>query len=215
MSNQTEIIVKNGTSVPVIAWLTLGATPGCVSSVGEVPFVTNQVSTLQGWFSLAARASVSYTSQPSVGFNGNVTFGTPPMNCPTADYPDGINVAEFIVNNGFQGVTAQETIDISAVSGVNALIGFQMSGGGNWSATSAYPNITSFSNHAIGSNVGRVGVYPYGCDDCTSSVHPPACAVPPVHAPNPIVPQTEPICNVQRPASTSGGSVTITFFSFT
>lgn len=214
MSAQTTIIVYNRTQGPVTAWLTLGATPGCVASVDDVTFVTTPVSTLQGWFVLKGGESVSYTSPPSVGFNGNITFGTPPMNCPTSEYPDGVNIAEFIVNNGFQGSTAQETIDISAVSGVNALIGFQMTGGGAWSASSAYPNVTSFSNNAIGSNVGQVGVFPYGCDDCTSSVSPPRCATPPVHAPNPIVPQSEPICNVQRSAGDSGGSVTITFLGY-
>ncbi|SCW78849.1 hypothetical protein [Ancylobacter rudongensis] len=214
MSAQTEIIVTNGTTAAVTAWLTLGPTPGCVSSVSDVPFVTTQVTPLQGSFVLAGGASVSYTSPDSLGFNGNITFGTPPLNCPTPDCPDGINLAEFIVNNAFQGPYAQETIDISAVGGVNALIEFQMSGGGAWSASTAYPDVTSFQNKAIGANLGQVGVFPYGCDDCTASVSPPPCATPPVNAPNPLTPQKTAICNVQRSASGSGGTVTITFLGF-
>ncbi|WAC27340.1 hypothetical protein [Ancylobacter sp. SL191] len=216
MSSQTELIVTNATTESVTVWLTLGATAGCISNVSDVGWGITAEAPLQGYFTLqpGTANSVSYISPQGVGFNGNITFGTPPLNCATPSWPEGVNIAEFILNNAFQGSNAMETVDISAVAGVNAMIAFHLHGGGSWSASSAYPKVTSFSNSAIGDNVGRVGVYPYGCDDCTASVAPPACANPPKNAPNPIVPQTDPICNVQRDASKSGGMVSITFLGY-
>lgn len=215
MSSQTEIIVTNATTESVTVWLTLGATAGCISNVSDVGWGITAVAPLQGYFTLAGNnGSVSYTSPAGVGFNGNITFGTPPLNCATPQWPEGVNIAEFIVNNGFQGAEAQETLDISAVAGANALIQFTLSGGGTWSASSAYPTVTSFQNKAIADNAGLVGVFPYGCDDCTKSVAPPVCSSPPANAPNPLIPQSKPICNVQRDPSGSGGTVTITFLGY-
>jgi len=89
-----------------------------------------------------------------------------------------------------------------------------MTGGGGWNAGSTQPTITTFANKAIGENTGLVGVFPYACDNCTASVAPPICTTPPVGAPNPPQPQAQPICNVQRDASTAGGTVAIVFTGF-
>jgi hypothetical protein len=194
--------------------MTLGAVPGCVQDVDQVSFVTNVVNPLQGWFNLPAGKQVSYTPPQGVGISGNFAFGTPPLNCPPPAFPSGVNVAEFMLNNSFQGPGAQETIDISAVAGVNAFIQFTLSGGGAWNAGSTQPSVTSFANKAIGENTGLVGVFPYACDNCTASVAPPICTTPPAGAPNPPQPQAQPLCNVQRDASTAGGTVAVVFAGF-
>jgi hypothetical protein len=201
--------VANNSAEDIQVWITLGATPGCVQNVADLGFVTNIIDNLQGWFKIPALAYVSYTSPAGVGINGNVSFGTAPQNCPNGDWPNGVNVAEFILNNSFQGADAQETIDISAVPGENAYILFSMSGGGAWNAGPNHPNVTEFKNKGLNENVGQVGVFPYGCDDCTQSVSPPHCP-PPTTYPNRKC-QSEAICNVQRDASTAGGAVTISF----
>ena len=211
MGTQTKLEVRNDTNADVVVYLTLGATPGCVRNVREIPFVAHVIHSLQGWFVLKSKESVSYTPPEGVGINGNFAFGTPPLNCPTTEFVWGVNLAEFILNNGFQGAGAQETIDISAVAGTNCTIRFEMSGGGVWNAGSTYPVVNHFENKFLGKNVGQVGVYPYGCDGCTASISPPVCATPPVGAPNPPVPQKEAICNVQRDASNSGGNVVAIF----
>ena len=100
------------------------------------------------------------------------------------------------------------------MAGVNSLLQFGLTGGCAWNAGSDHPNITSFENKKIGDNVGQIGVFPYGCDNCTSSDNPPQCPAPPVGAPSPPVPQTEKICLVQRDASQAGGTVLVTFQGF-
>lgn len=212
-ANQTALQLTNGSSQDVQVYLTLGATSGCVQNVGDIPFVTNVVNTLQGWFTLKQGDTVSYTPPSGSCINGNFAFGTPPINCPTDTYPNGVNLAEFILNNDFQGPGAQETIDISAVAGVNAFIEFSMTGGGAWNAGSTEPNVTQFANKGLKENCGLVGVFPYGCDNCTERVAPPECAGPPPPPPYGDC-QSAPICNVQRDASNSGGTVTVTFKGF-
>jgi hypothetical protein len=212
-SNQTVLELTNGTGQDVQVYITLGATPGCIQNVGDMTFVTNILNKLQGWFMVAPNASVSYTPPQGTGVNGNFAFGTPPINCPTNSFPNGVNLAEFILNNSFQGPGAQETIDISAVAGVNADIKFSMNGGGVWNAGATEPNVTEFENKGLNDNCGVVGVYPYGCDACTQSVAPPKCAGPPPPPPYGNC-QSAPICNVQRDASNSGGNVLITFKGF-
>lgn len=207
---QTNFILTNNTNEGVQVYLTLGTVTGCVQHIGDIPFIAHTVNPLQGWFNLAKNQSVSYTPPYGMGFNGNISFGTPPINCPTPAFPNGVNLGEFMLNNAFQS-NGNETIDISCVAGVNALLEYELQGGGNWNASAAYPNVTDFKNKAIGDNVGQIGVYPYMCDDCTKSVSPPVCSGSPIV---PIVPQTSPICNVQRVASTFGGTVTLKFNGF-
>lgn len=212
-ANQTALQLTNGSGEDVQVYITLGATPGCVQNVADLPFVTTVVNTLQGWFTLKQGDSINYTPPSGVGINGNFAFGTPPINCPTDTYPNGVNLAEFILNNDFQGAGAQETIDISAVAGVNAFLEFSMTGGGGWNAGTTEPNVTQFANKGLNDNCGLVGVFPYGCDNCTERVSPPSCGGPPPPPPYGNC-QSAPICNVQRDASNSGGTVSVTFNGF-
>jgi hypothetical protein len=217
---RTTLAVTNSNAAGVTVFLTLGAVVGCVASIDDVPPIMSpalpidKVNDLQGSFILKSGASVSFLPPVGVGISGNFAFGTPPLNCATPQCPSGVNVAEFMLNNGFQTGIPQESIDISAVAGVNALLEFSMTGGGAWNAGSTQPNVASFQNNKIGDNVGQVGVFPYGCDVCTGSANPPQCAAPPAGAPSPPVPQTESICLVQRDASQAGGTVLVTFNSF-
>lgn len=213
--SQTQLTIVNGTDEKIKLYLTLGATLGCIQDVKDIPFITGHIpdNNLQGYFELDRKGKsdrVKYTPPLGMGINGNVTLDGPPINCADVAFPSGVNLAEFILNNSFQSGNPQETIDISCVPGANALFEFSMQGGGNWNAGSLDPNVTSFENGSLGNNLGKVGVFPFGCDDCTRSVKPPHCSNPPQGAPNPPIPQSSPICNVQRSASSSGGTVTIT-----
>ena len=212
--SQTSIVITNGTTETATLYLTLGATTGSVKDVSKIPFVTNPIAKkpLQGYFTLAAGESTApYAPTAGEGINGNISLDSPPINCPTTDFPIAVNLAEFILNNGYQAGNPQETLDISGVAGTNAQYEYSMTGGGVWNASAQYPNVTSFENKTIGNNVGQIGVYPYSCDVCTGSSAPPTCASKPTGAPSPPVPQTSGICNVQRDAKTkAGGTVTIT-----
>jgi hypothetical protein len=117
-----------------------------------------------------------------------------------------------MLNNNFQASAAQETIDISCVAGASALIVFAMSGRGGWNAGNSQPNVAQFANKALGQNTGLVGVYPCGCDNCTSRNKPPRPLSPPVPAYEEC--QVHPICNVHRDAGNSGGTVEVIFQGF-
>jgi hypothetical protein len=215
MATQTTLKITNHSAAEVRVYLTLGPVPGCVQDVKAIPLVGHPVSRLQGWFLLPRGETKTYTSPERQGISGNFAFGSPPLNCPTGEFRNGINLAEFILNNGFQGPGAQETIDISCVAGANALIAFAMSGGGGWNAGSSHPAVSHFANKALRHNTGLVGVFPSGCDNCTSRANPPQRGCP--QSPPPPAyedPQSQPICNVQRDAHNSGGDVEVIFQAF-
>jgi hypothetical protein len=143
---------------------------------------------------------------PKFAISGNLAFGTPPLNCATKQYPKGINLFEFCLNNDF-GKYSQETIDISCVSGVNACIAVNVSDNNWWSDTIT----TAFSNDTLYANTNRIGVFPYGCDVCTGSSKPPVC---PGHLPYEKG-SKDARCQVQRPAVDKGGVVNVFFKGFT
>lgn len=209
--DQTDFIILNNWTESVNVYLTLGVGTGYLSDISKVPFVTNQTNPHQGYFALAPGASVSFTPPHGEVFSGNVCFNSPPINCPTPDFPMAVNLGEFTLNIHTLNAEAWETIDISNVAGANAFMEFELNGGGTWNAGPTQPTVTSFKNKALGQNVGEVGVYPFACDDCTSSVAPPTCSSRPVGAPSTPQPQKHAICNVQRASSGQGGSVMLKF----
>jgi hypothetical protein len=81
-------------------------------------------------------------------------------------------------------------------------------GGHQWNAGSTQPRVRTIGNGALGTNTGRIGVYPVGCDICTGSQNPPSCPNPPPYE----NPQTAAVCNVQRNAANSGGLVIVDFW---
>ena len=202
--------VKNDTSGAVTVYVTLGATPGCVQDVTLLTISDSIVITklypLMGTFVLPATTTVTITAPAGDGFNGNFAFNTPPLNCPCPEWPEGVCLAEFIINNGFQ-VNGQETIDISCVCGANAFLEYELSAD-DWN--DGFNQVKHIKNNTRYENLNISGVYPYGCDNCTASVSPPSCVG--------IQPNVNdlPICNVQRPASfNQGGDVTVVFKGFT
>ena len=189
----TKIKIFN-TAEDVMVWITLGSVAGCLQDVSQIPWVESG-SGLQGSFSLPGNSSVEAWAPDGMGFNGNISFGSPPMNCPPIEFPDGINLFEFMLNNGFQDGVPQETIDISCVDGVNAYMEVAIIDNKTpWNAGPNVKNVAHFSNELIYRNSGSVGVYPFKCDICTGSANPPDCG----DGKKPAKPQDEPICNVQR-----------------
>jgi hypothetical protein len=166
----------------------------------------NRISALMGCFELNPMDQIEIAAPAGEGLNGNLSFNTPPLNCPCKAFPMGVNLAEFIINNGFQAGAPQETVDISGVSGVNALIKFVLSAN-DWSTNSGAIPVKVFENGLWRDNTGRNGVFPFGCDNCTASVAPPECiGLHPEYA------NKLPICTVQRDAkSNQGGTVEIIF----
>ena len=208
---QTEFIITNNWLDSVTVYLTLGVGTGYLSDIKKVPFVKHATNPHQGYFTLEAGASVSFTPPQGEVFSGNVCFNSPPINCPTDDFPMAVNLGEFTLNIHHLNPQALETIDISNVAGANSYMEFVLSGGGTWNAGPTQPEVSSFKNDRIGKNVGNVGVYPYACDDCTSSAAPPSCSRKPEGAPSTPEPQKHAICNVQRASSGQGGTVSLNY----
>lgn len=197
----TRLRIVNQTNDSVVVWLTLGATPGCLQDISQIPYVTDSAAPLKGYFTLQAHDSTPDYAPVGMGFNGQLSFNTPALNCPTQQFPEGVNIFEFIINNSFQSGIPQNTVEISCVAGVNCLIQGVLSGGSAWNASSMYPNVDTIYNCGKFNNSGLVGVFPYGCDVCTASVAPPACDK------NDRDKQKYPICTVQRNAKGSGGGL--------
>lgn len=203
----TALKIRNDSPSAVTAYITLGATPGCVQDVADISGVLiTKMYPLMGYFSLPAGVTYTLFAPEGMGFNGNFSFSTPPLNCPTAEFPNGVNLAEFIINNGFQGPYAQETIDISCVAGVNCLIVLEVNMPG-WTTNAGKTAVLNIANGAKLDNTNRPGVFPYGCDNCTSSDNPPGCV-----GKQPQYANKDPICNVQRPGPLNqGGSLTVVY----
>lgn len=209
--SQTNFTITNNWNEPVKVYLTLGVGTGFMSDINNVSFIETVTNPHQGYFMLDPGAEVSYMPPQGEVFSGNVCFNSPPINCPTPDFPLATNLGEFTLNIHTLNSDALETIDISNVAGANAFMKYTLTGGGTWNAGPTEPTVTSFENKALGKNVGQVGVYPYACDDCTASVAPPQCSLRPEGAPFPPVPQKHGICNVQRASSGQGGTVALSY----
>lgn len=206
----TKLRIWNRTDSEVQVWITLGTTPGCLQDISEIPWITAIVNPLVGYFILDPYEVTSEYAPAGLGFNGNISFNTPPLNCCADEFPEGVNIFEFILNNGFQSGAPQETVDISCVAGVHCLIECSLLDGeyanGTWNAGNSVPIVREFSNSVMREN-NRVGVFPYGCDVCTGSQNPPCCeACLPFD-----VPQIENVCNVQRDALLTGGCVEVAY----
>jgi hypothetical protein len=210
----TRLLLTNGTKTPVLTYITLGATDGCIHQVSGLTFSDKNVeiivdAPLMGHLILKGDTSFYVDAPKGMGFNGNISFNTPPLNCKTTDFPFGVNLAEFIINNGFQEGNPQETIDNSCVSGANAKIKFNVTES-DWAANHGKIPVKTFENKKWDDNTEITGVYPFGCDDCTSSFSPPKCVgLQPQNA------NSKHICNVQRNAKENeGGNVEIVFNGF-
>jgi len=195
----TLLRIKNSNPDTALVYLTLGGGAGWVSNVNGI-FGIVSTNLLQGSFKLAPNDSLDYSTPDSLAIMGNISFAYAPVNCPV-----GITLYEFTLNNAGTVNMAQETIEISCVAGVSSLGRFTLYGGGTWEANQNYMNVTTIYNDSMGKNTGLVGVYPYGCTNCTNTAGMPTCIT------NPETPQTQNICNISRNANNSGGIVKIEF----
>lgn len=203
-SVNTELRVYNDSPDSVLVYLTLSGYPASdsaefVQNVNGI-FGCSQTG-LNGSFWLHAQDSVSYVS--STGFSGNLGFGAQPINCPEKAWPTGVNIFEFNLNE------PQESLDISCMAGVNCILRTDLIGGPAWPASNLYPDPRVLQNDSMYMNTGLVGVYPYGCTNCTNTEGKQSCQYPTDR------PNTAAICNPTRAAGDKGGIVKVTFLGYT
>ena len=200
--------VYNFTKDSVLVYVTLGATPGCLQNVMDVAWITDSIPgqrVLQGTFVLAPGYSTTAYAPDSLGFNGVISFNSPPNNCPdTVQFPTGVNQYEFMINNAYQGVDAQESANISAVHGVNCVIRVNYRTLNPFNAGPTIPFIQSYAN-TLDRNDLIAGVYPFGCDTCTGTKTPLPC----IKYPQPA--HKNQVCQTQRNAAQSGGLIQVIY----
>ena len=200
--------VYNFTKDSVLVYVTVGATPGCLQNVMDVAWVTDSVpgqKGMQGTFVLAPGDSTTAYAPDSLGFNGVISFNSPPNNCPdTVQFPTGVNQYEFMINNAYQGANAQESANISAVHGVNCVIRVDYVTLNPFNAGPTIPVIQSYAN-TLDRNALIAGVYPFGCDTCTGTKTPLPC----IKYPQPA--HKNSVCQTQRNAAQSGGLIKVIY----
>lgn len=199
----TELIVVNKSPDTALVYLTLSGYPSSLAPnyIQDVNGVLGCTQTgLVGSFYLAPGDSASYF--PIKRLSGNLCFGSQPINCPDSLWPTGVNLFEFNLN------CPQESIDISAVSGVNCILEVDLIGGPNWPAAQ-YTNPRHFYNDSMYKNTGLVGVFPLGCTNCVNTQGKQACIT------SPETPNTTHICNPTRAKNQHGGAVRVSFKGFT
>jgi hypothetical protein len=199
-SNDTEMRIVNNSKDSVLVYLTLGGgfDSTYIQNVNGIFGCTQNG--LVGSFWLPKNDSVYYT--PSLSFSGNVSFGTQPLNCPDSIWKKGVNIFEFNLNE------PQESIDISCMAGVNSILRCDLIGGANWLADTCL-NARLLQNDSMYKNSGRLGVYPYGCTDCTDTLGRQGCQQP-TDSPNKYK-----ICNPTRAKGQKGGVVRLSFNGYT
>lgn len=196
---KTEFVVVNSTKDSVLMYITLSGynEPEKSKYVQNVNGVLGCEGTgLQGSVWVKSNDTLSYTSTKY--FSGNISFGTPPLNCPDNTWKNGVNIFEFNINN------PQESIDLSCMAGVNCLMRVDLIGGPNWPADTSM-NTRVIENKTMGHNTGIVGVYPYGCTNCINTEGKQPCQTPNE------TPNKYNICNPTRSKGVHGGKVQITF----
>lgn len=207
----TKLQVMNLSCGPVDVYLTLGlGLKGYIEDVYGIFGLTNHGP--KGKITLHKKGDyVEYVPvDPVKAIKGNLAFGDDAKNCRTIDSPDGINLFEFNLNNYNLGTPENETIDISDVPGINAFIMCELEEGAVWNSNPDIPEVTFFYNSFRGDNVGKVGVFPIGCPECTF-VGDPVCDTDPL---KPETPQKTKMCTVQRPSSADAcnGIVRVLYF---
>lgn len=235
----TGLTVTNRYGFPVQLYMQLLPIAGCTAAPLDVQTVFPNMTYVGAGTTLGVmKLTPALTKHSSITtkFAGplSATFSVGYFNplCPTNITPNGVNVAEVIINNSCQSVTApQETMDISLVNGLNSLFKFSVVGNSfstvtNTSVTpNTVVNLNSISNKSLFSqNFSVPGVYPYGCTNCTNSAGAQTCPVAgfPMPPASTFVQNPPPYgscnpsqfigCNMSRNANTqSGGTITLQY----
>jgi hypothetical protein len=206
LSPKTTLTISNDSKEDsVLTYLTLGNNSSFVTDVNGIFGITDSGLMGSFWMHKDSVYTYNYTDK---GISGNISFGTPPLNCLSNDFPTGVNLFEFTLNNAGVNIKGQETIDISNVAGANSIGKFSVTDK-NWISNGK--KVMSFYNDTLYGNLGLVGVYPFKCDTCTGSKNPPAC----LDATPSATSQKHSTCNVSRSAKLSGGKVHISFLGYT
>lgn len=200
--SNTGFEIINTTKDSVMMYLTINKPTDstCVQNVNGI-FGINS-SQLRGSVWLQPNDTLKYT--PTLSFSGNVSFGTPPQNCPTQQFVNGVNLFEWSVN---VPKGSNEGLDLSCISGVNCIMKIDLIGGADW--VSNGKSVRTIKNKEMWHNTDIYGVFPYGCTNCTDIQGKQSCQTPNEK------PNTEKICTPTRNTDEKGGKIRISFLGYT
>jgi hypothetical protein len=201
-SKNTSFEVVNTTKDSVLMYLTINSPTDstCVQSVDGIFGIHNN--SLQGSIWIQPDDTFKYT--PKLTFSGNISFGTPPQNCPSKEWANGVNIFEWSVN---VPKGSNESLDVSCMAGVNCIIRVDLIGGAYWITNGKI--ITSIQNKEMWKNTGIYGVFPYGCTNCINTKGKQSCQTPNEK------PNKEKICTPTRNTNRKGGKIRVSFLGYT
>jgi len=193
--NYTTVQFSNATGSPVDAWM--GVQPASAGRIGQarlidivtqqqVPFSDVTPDGLLGKFTLQANQTVSFDSfSGGATHGGAITFRAPPQSCPVnPGAPCGVTKGEFTINNG------NESVDISSVDGINAVMSMDLSNGGSnpWPSDPRNGSRVAQNSGTLTGDKTAWGVFPYRCTQCAA-----IGAAPPTDC-NPLGPAQQSYC---------------------
>lgn len=200
----TTLKITNQSQDSVLVFLTLSGydTTQAKNYVQNVYGIFGIIdSGLVGSFYLQPNDTLSYTSDKML--SGNIGFGSQGINCPNKIWKTGVNIFEFNLNE------EQESLDISCMGGVNSIMSIKLIGGPEWQASPSFPNVRYIQNDTMYANTNIVGVYPFGCPNCTNTQGRQPCEQ------KAETPDSAAICNPTRAAKVRGGTVMLIFNKYT
>lgn len=214
----TALTVKNDYTSRIEVWVSLGEKDPR-SSIPVVADVRNLITPSWspirligsdpklGFFRLQPGVSVTLAQPIGYGIACRLTYKFPPTECnPLVGQPprEAPTAVDLKLNSGV------EMVHIDCVKGINAQWCLNLVGGRQWNSVAG--TVTQIENKGFGLNRGQVGVFPYGCDGCTSSQNPPSCIESGVDNEPP---QLSQICYVWRSGldDPGGGQVQVVFGS--
>jgi hypothetical protein len=171
-AGRTSVGLTNGSSQPVDVYVTLKGNDTCTADVTQIAGwgVAKTTDALHGKVTLQPGATLPAFDGGSTCFAATISFGSLPLNCPTAAFPCATNLMEFFVN----GPGKNDDLDISEVAGANSKIQVSLSGGSWWDGFNRIPGDTFGTDGTLArqSPLALPGVYPWGCDNCTIRCQP-------------------------------------------
>lgn len=200
----TEFIIINDWKEDVTVYLTLEVSEGYVADVSHISFIKKRINIYQGAFPLSPQKFVIYKSPKGMIFGGKISFNSLPLNSPIPSFPDGINFAEFTINNHLDLPKAYETISIKNTAGANSYMKFTVNGGGQWAQQSSTAIIENSKKTFQAKSSKDIGTFSmsYDRDSMSSSALAQSLNM---------TERRQKECTAKRLATSAGGVVALTY----
>lgn len=200
----TEFIIINDWKEDILVYLTLEVSEGYVGDVSQIPFIQKRINTYQGAFLLSPQKFVIYKSPKGMVFGGKISFNSLPLNSPIPSFPNGINFAEFTINNHLDLPKTYEKIVINNTNGFNSYMKFTVNGGGKWAEERASLIMTNANNNFQAKSIDEIKTFSMSYDKNSMNSSS-------ISEGLKITSKEQQICIAKRPAFSAGGLVALSY----